>query len=226
MAYINPLLSKGLNWRILLVFLISVPLTLWAIIMSLFFGKSRLQHQKAIRKLLKLVLSKISISTYNDKALASGTPFIIAANHIDHFDWMALYSVLETDVCVVTDKFFSGFPFSLLTRNAGFFTLRQKASFGQSRDILRILNAVKERSSMLIFVNTAADNNDLLPNIRPGAAYLSIKSGAPVLPVRIKGSEGGNSLYIVFGKPLFPGTDDISKAGEFTNRIRDSILSL
>lgn len=210
-----------------IVYLISVPLALLALAISVFYGNSRLQYQRIIRSFLGIVLGGTPvIMTDYDMLTRTPGPFILAANHVNYFDWMLLYSRINMNMSVVVDSFFTRFPFSTVTKNAGFLAIKQKRSFSQSREILHILEAIRKKEPVLIFINSRTDHSSFFDSIKPGAAYLSIKTQVPVIPVHIQELGPKKGLAIKFGCPIYPETEDVSKTGEFIQRIGRSIRSL
>ncbi|MFA5104661.1 MAG: lysophospholipid acyltransferase family protein [Candidatus Margulisiibacteriota bacterium] len=217
----------GLILGMLFIFFASIPIAFFAYTASMFSGNRRLRYQHGIQSALKFVLPRTTVHINNYEILLNTpTPFILAANHMNYFDWMILYSRLKINISVISDTFLVKFPFSILTNRAGFFAIKQKPSFSQSKAVLRIIDAINNKNSVLIFTNSEMDASKFLEDVRPGTAYLSIKTGAPVIPVHIKELNGGKSFDITFGNPILPETEDIGKTVEYAKRIGRSILSL
>lgn len=68
-------------------------------------------------------------------------------------------------------------------------------------------------------------------DVKDGAAFFAVRSGAPVIPCGLKGGEKGNwKLIITYGKPLdfskYKGAKDKETLDKVTNEIMKSILSL
>ncbi len=67
--------------------------------------------------------------------------------------------------------------------------------------------------------------------VKDGAAFFALRSGAPVIPCGIKGGEKGNwKVTITYGKPLdfseYKGSKDKETLEKVTNKIMGSILEL
>ena len=68
-------------------------------------------------------------------------------------------------------------------------------------------------------------------NIKDGAAFFAVRSGAPVVPCGIKGGEKGNrKVTITYGKPLdfseYKGSKDKEVLDKVTEEIMGNILEL
>ena len=67
--------------------------------------------------------------------------------------------------------------------------------------------------------------------VKDGAAFLAVRSGAPVVPCGIKGGEKGNrKITITYGKPLdyseYKGSKDKEVLDKVTEEIMENILEL
>jgi 1-acyl-sn-glycerol-3-phosphate acyltransferase len=88
------------------------------------------------------------------------------------------------------------------------------------------LRVVKEGKILGIFPEgTRSKTNELLP-AEPGVALIAIKTNAPVIPVRIKGSyKLFGRLKITIGKPMsFEEFSGRKLSGEEINEISQSIM--
>ncbi len=159
---------------------------------------------------------------------------IFTPNHHSHLDTpLSITSIPEPwrhklMVAAAADFFFttrvSG-SFAALTMNA--LPIDRETTTRKSSDQLRAL--IDDGWSLLIYPEGGRSPDGWGQDFKAGAAYLSIKTGAPVIPVFI---EGTGSIYgkgmkrpkrghtrVTFGRPLS------SLAGESTKRFADRIAT-
>lgn len=138
------------------------------------------------RLLLKIFLDLEFINLENaprDGAL------IVAGNHLGALDALVVYYVVDRrDYIVLVAEYHREYVLRrLLVKIAGaIFVDRYHADFAVLREVLQRLN----NGGVLIIApeGTRSRSGGLLPG-QPGAAYLAAKTGVPVLPVSILGSQ-------------------------------------
>ncbi|MBE9474239.1 MAG: 1-acyl-sn-glycerol-3-phosphate acyltransferase [Chloroflexi bacterium] len=138
------------------------------------------------RLLLKAILNLEFINL--DKAPREGA-LIVAGNHLGVLDALVVYSVVDRrDYIVLVAEYHSQYTLRrLLVKIAGaIFVDRYQADFAVLREVLQRLN----EGGVLIIApeGTRSKTGGLLPG-QPGTAYLAAKTGVPVLPVSIVGTE-------------------------------------
>ncbi|HUG16328.1 MAG TPA: lysophospholipid acyltransferase family protein [Thermomicrobiales bacterium] len=101
------------------------------------------------------------------------------------------------------------------------------------RDVLRAAqNALARGVSVALFpegrINVLAETGETILELEPGAAVIARRSGVPILPLSLSGSDGlhfGRRVEVVVGEPLPPGAsrpDD----GTLTALLRERLLAL
>ena len=138
------------------------------------------------RLLLKAILNLEFINL--DKAPREGA-LIVAGNHLGALDALVVYYVVDRrDYIVLLAEYHRQYAFRRwLARIAGaIFVDRYQADFAALREVLQRLN----KGGVLIIApeGTRSKTGGLLPG-KSGTAYLAAKTGVPVLPVSIVGSE-------------------------------------
>jgi 1-acyl-sn-glycerol-3-phosphate acyltransferase len=94
----------------------------------------------------------------------------------------------------------------------GFPVERDGSDTGPLRESLRIL---KSGEPLVVYPEGTRQNGPQIAKLQAGAAYLSAKSGAPIVPVGIAGTEeafrsrrgrlpGFGRIVVVVGEPIFP----------------------
>jgi 1-acyl-sn-glycerol-3-phosphate acyltransferase len=138
------------------------------------------------RSLLKAILDLEFIDLEN--APREGA-LIVAGNHLGALDGLVVYYVVDRrDYIVLVAEYHSQYTLRrLLVKIAGaIFVDRYHADFAVLREVLKRLN---EGGVLIISPEgTRSRTGGLLPG-QPGTAYLAAKTGVPVLPVSIVGSE-------------------------------------
>ena len=123
-----------------------------------------------------------------DKAPVSGA-YIATANHIGLIDALVVYYALDRDdiIMMVAEKHRKYAITRMLVKRAGaIFVDRYQADFVAMREVMKRLN----NGGVLIIApeGTRSPTGSLQPG-RSGAAYLAAKTGLPVLPVSVVGTE-------------------------------------
>lgn len=114
--------------------------------------------------------------------------FILASNHLSNLDPMILGLASGRRLNYVAKE--------ALFRNKFFgFVLRQVGAFPIKRDSLDIraikeaLRRLKKNGGTVIFPEGTRKSRNDKTEIQPGIGFLAVKSGVPVVPALIKGSE-------------------------------------
>ena len=114
---------------------------------------------------------------------------IVAGNHLGVLDALLVYYVVDRrDYIVMLAEYHNQYAYRRwLAKIVGaIFVDRYQADFAALREVLRRLN----QGGVLIIApeGTRSKTGGLLPG-KPGTAYLAAKTGVPVLPVSIVGTE-------------------------------------
>jgi len=174
-----------------------------------------------------------------DRIAALDEPAIFAANHASHIDTPLLLTVLperwrhKTVVAAGADYFFDKkwkahwFAFSI---NA--IPIERQRVSRRSADLAAEL--LTEGWSLIIFPEGGRSPDGWAQSHRPGAAWLSVRTGCPVVPVYLEGTrrilpKGGGKLrpgavHVTFGSPLRPGEGE--DARELAVRVEQAVAAL
>lgn len=199
---------------------------------------ARLMVRTAVMKPVVEMLGSPEILGADRLADVDG-PVIFAANHRSHADTpLMMVAVPEPRrdrlfIGAAADYWFTNrlsSPFSALV--IGAIPVERKKVSRTAIDTSLALLA--DGWSMLIFPEGARSSDGWAREFTPGAAFLSIKSGAPIVPVFLKGTDEvwpkGRRLprrahtTVVFGAPLHPGPDDDNRS--FTSRVQQAVAML
>jgi 1-acyl-sn-glycerol-3-phosphate acyltransferase len=183
-------------------------------------------------------------------------PVIVAANHNSHVDTAVILAALpeqmrhKTVVAAASDYFFdSTAKATIMSLILGAIPIeRSKVNRRSAQTALELL---KEGWSVIIYPEGGRSPDGWMHNFKGGAAYLAVRSGAPVIPVFLggtaevlpkapvkpglapggSGSESTKSarlrrhrVSVTFGRPLRPGAGD--DARRFGVRIEAAVAEL
>ncbi len=157
---------------------------------------------------------------------------ILASNHASNLDPMLLgiCSVRRVNF-MAKIELFKGLLGFILTQLGSFPVKRGEADFGAMREALRRL---KEGRMILIFVEGTRRLGNEPPKAQAGVGFLALKSGVPIVPVYVQGT---NKVWVpgtkffkrgpvsaTFGEPFF--VSDAPTYEEASQRILDKIYAL
>jgi 1-acyl-sn-glycerol-3-phosphate acyltransferase len=188
-----------------------------------------------------LVKSILDIKLYNIDTAPRQGALIVAGNHLGVLDAMIVFSVIDKrDYIVMVAEYHKNYAFRrwLASIVGAIFVDRYQADFAALREVIKRLN----QGGVLIISpeGTRSKTGGLLPG-QPGTAYLASKTGVPVLPVSIAGSEDSlvaanlkrlrrSPVNVVFGEAI--NFAPVSREGreetlqEYTDEIMCQIAAL
>ena len=190
------------------------------------------------RLLVKILLD---IKFYNLETQPREGALIVAGNHLGALDAMIVFSVIDKrDYIVMVAEYHKNYTFRRWLGNIvdAIFVDRYQADFAALREVMKRL---KEGGVLIISPEgTRSKTGGLLPG-QPGTAYLASKTGVPVLPVSIVGSEDRlvtvnlkrlrrTPVKVVFGEAI--SFSPVSREGreevlqEYTDEIMCQIAAL
>ena len=205
-----------------------------------FWGPAMLD--KIVRFLNRLLVNIIlDIKFYNIETQPREGALIVAGNHLGALDAMIVFSVIDKrDYIVLVAEYHEDYAFRrwLAGIVGAIFVDRYHADFAALREVLKRL---KEGGVLIISPEgTRSKTGGLLPG-QPGTAYLASKTGVPVLPVSIIGSEDQlvvanmkrlrkSPVKVVFGEtisfPAVPREGREQTLQEYTDEIMCQIAAL
>jgi 1-acyl-sn-glycerol-3-phosphate acyltransferase len=164
--------------------------------------------------------------------------YIFASNHLSLIDTPALVAHLPRQLCFMAKKELFSVPFM------GWYLARQghipversdpKATVRSMAEAARVIQS--ERKSLLAFPEgTRSMDGEMLP-FKEGTALLAIRSGTPILPVAVVGTDRimpskaleirGGEVEIHLGQPIEVAGLEAKHRGEVTERLRGEIVAL
>jgi 1-acyl-sn-glycerol-3-phosphate acyltransferase len=113
--------------------------------------------------------------------------FIIASNHVSNLDPVVLGISCKRRInFVAKDSLFKGFLGWVLPKLGAFPIKRGAADLGALKETLKRL---KQGNPVLVFVEGTRRIGDAVPKAESGVGFLAVKSGLPVIPVYVDGTQ-------------------------------------
>ena len=196
--------------------------------------------KKTLQSIVRFLLRTLTDTEYKGIENVPATGGIIfAINHLSYFDTpLVLVNPVRPDVTtLVTTNYQEKFLMSWFVRTAeGIWINRDIADFSAIRDAA---HALSKGLALGIAPEGTRSKTGAMQEAKPGTIMLAIKTGAPLVPVGIVGSEKAfhelarfrrPKLTVIFGEPFVVPTiqhGSRSKAlAEWTNELMGRIASL
>jgi 1-acyl-sn-glycerol-3-phosphate acyltransferase len=144
---------------------------------------------RTVRSIIRFVMNMIARVEAQGMDRAPDGNFIIAANHLGRLDTAVLmYAVEREDIIMPVAEKYKNHPlFGIMGRAVNAVWLnRFEADYASLREILA---RMKQGGLMVIAPEGTRSKTEALQEGKMGAAFLASKSGYPVLPVAVTGTE-------------------------------------
>ena len=204
--------------RTLSVWLVGLPVTIFIfiiVIISLAFDRSgkSIHSIGALWSRILLFLSGVTVELKGAENLFQDSPQILASNHRGAFDILALQGFIPIQFRWVAKKSLFKIPIIGWSMSlAGYVSIDREKAGSAYKSIERAAEKVKKGASVLIFPEgTRSAAGSLLP-FKRGGFLLAVKSGVPIVPVSIRGTENlmkkesilirPGAVKVVIGKPI------------------------
>ena len=146
-------------------------------------------NYRILRAVIRFIMKFIArIETHGMEKLPDGN-VIVAANHLGRLDTAVILCVLEREdiIMPVAEKYKDHPIYGLIGRSANAIWLnRFEADYSAFR---KILEKMKEGGLLVIAPEGTRSKTEALQKGKMGVAFLAGKSGYPVLPVSVTGTE-------------------------------------
>jgi 1-acyl-sn-glycerol-3-phosphate acyltransferase len=171
-------------------------------------------------------------TAYQTRHIPRQGGFILASNHISNLDpvLLGICSVRRINFMAKIELFKGALGY-ILTRLGSFPVKRGEADLGAMKEALKRLKAGRV---ILIFVEGSRRIGNATSKAQAGAGFLAIKSGVPIVPVYLKGTDQvmapgtkflkRGPVSATFGQPFF--VNDAPTYEEASQRILDKIYAL
>ena len=135
-------------------------------------------------RLIEILLTRTTVTGLEN--IPQSGAYIFAGNHASTYDPVVLMNYLPQDVSIVGPGDFKLlFPANLLIDYLGVIRVQRGAP---DKDSLRQMTEVLKSARMLVLFPEGGTWEKRLDDVKPGASYLSLVTGAPMIPVAIGGT--------------------------------------
>jgi 1-acyl-sn-glycerol-3-phosphate acyltransferase len=145
-------------------------------------------YLRAFLKVTRLLIRGLRIDVPERDRLRKTNGSVVVCNHISFLDPLLMLSLIPDIITVVRPDFFRVPFFGWLIRGAGFLEPRLFAE-GQPW-IDRVASHLRSGGNLLIFPEGTRSRDGHLSRFKKGAFYLAKTIGAPILVLKVAGTDG------------------------------------
>jgi 1-acyl-sn-glycerol-3-phosphate acyltransferase len=157
-----------------------------------------------------LRISGVKVYTEGIDQIQATTAYVYIPNHTSFFDIFSLLAYLPVDFKFILKEELMRVPIlSWGMRKAGYISISRSSPAKARRTLKGAVNMVKKGTSLVIFAEGTRSYDGTLQPLKRGAFQLAIASGAPIVPVALK---GGNDIMAKGSFKLKKGTIRIKVA--------------
>jgi 1-acyl-sn-glycerol-3-phosphate acyltransferase len=209
-----------------------------SLISSLFDATGRLQHRVAVRwARIVLGICGVKVDVVGAEHLDPNQHYVFCSNHFSLIDTPLMFGCMPRDFRILARHGLWKIPFLGWHLNrAGHLPVNRENPRVAARNIQQAADKIQDGFSILIFPEGGRTREDQMRPFKPGAGYIAIRAGAPVVPMAIVGTRDilpPNSMHLRpgraelrVGKPI--PTEGLGQrdAKQLMTRLRDEILEL
>ena len=179
------------NAILVLVFFVLTVLAIPVILVCLLFGvwDVFLFYGRWMMRIGRRILGNDLVVTGLDR-LDRRTPYVFMSNHLSFLDGPLLMTILDRPARVIVKRFVFRIPIlGLGMRFSGYVPLDGEGAGAGRRSIARAAQWIKEIGySFLIYPEGTRSFDGKRLRFRRGGFFLALESGAPIVPVSVKGT--------------------------------------
>jgi 1-acyl-sn-glycerol-3-phosphate acyltransferase len=184
-----------------------------------------------------LRISGVRVHTEGIDQLQATTAYVYIPNHTSFFDIFSLLAYLPVDFKFILKEELMRVPIlNWGMRKAGYISISRSSPAKARTTIKEAVNMIKNGTSLIIFAEGTRSSDGILQPLKRGAFRLAVASGAPIVPVAIK---GGNEIMakgsfkvkkgvirITVGKPIPTKNYGKDKMPILMERVAESLRAM
>ncbi len=226
------------NAILVLVFFVLTVLAIPVILVCFLFGvwDAFLIYGRWMMRVGRRLLG-IDLAVTGLDRLDRGTPYVFMSNHLSFLDGPLLMTILDRPARVIVKRFVFRVPvLGLGMRFSGYVPLDREGAGAGRRSIARAALLIKEKGySFLIYPEGTRSLDGKLRRFRRGGFFLALESGAPIVPVSVKGTYElmprgkwfvrKGPVQITFHEPIPVTGLTVEKLPELMDRVKAAVSS-
>lgn len=205
---------------------------------SLFDATGRLQHRVAVRwARMVLGICGVKVDVVGAENLDPSRHYVFCSNHFSLIDTPLMFGRMPREFRILARHGLWKIPFLGWHLNrAGHLPVNRENPRVAARNIQQAAEKIQQGFSILIFPEGGRTRQDSMRRFKPGAGYIAIRAGVPIVPMAIVGTRDilpPNSMELRpgraelrVGKPIPTGGLEQRDAKRLMEQAREAILEL
>ncbi len=195
---------------------------------SLFDSSGRLQHRVAVawaRMVLRICMVRVDV--LGAEKLDPQQPYVFCSNHFSLIDTPLMFGSMPREFRILARDNLWKIPFLGWHLNrAGHIPVARESPRAAARNIREAADRVRNGVSILLFPEGERTRQPNMRRFKPGAAYIAIQAGVPIVPMALVGTRDilpPSSSHLHPARAELRVGEPIDTAG-FTNRDARSVI--
>ncbi|MFN3306799.1 MAG: lysophospholipid acyltransferase family protein [Candidatus Kapaibacteriota bacterium] len=225
--------------RLLFVILITILDSSGGLLGMIFFPKFyfKLNHYRSWAKRL-LFFAGIKVVSVGVERLEPKASYVFVANHSSYLDIPALFVAIPNNLRIMYKRELEKIPFfGWFLKKSDFIAIEREEIASARGSLNKALELIQQDVSVLIFPEGTRSLDGSLREFKKGALYLAVRSGKPIVPVAISGTNkllprGGllirtGQVKVTIGEPLkLSTTGGKAEIERITKTLHDKIYEM
>jgi len=157
---------------------------------SIFDATGRLQHKVAVawaKMLLKICLVRVDV--IGAERLDPNQPYVFCSNHFSLIDTPVMFGSMPRSFRILARHGLWKIPFIGWHLNrAGHLPVNREDAREAVKNIAAAAQKIKSGYSILLFPEGGRTRGETMRPFKPGAAYIAIQAGVPIVPMALVGT--------------------------------------